>query len=68
MPRKTLRGPLARREPRPASMRPRPDAAENGDPFNWPPFGRPASMRPRPDAAENADAVAVYGAAGAGLQ
>ena len=36
-----------------ASMRPRPDAAEN---FETPPAGAPgrgASMRPRPDAAEN---------------
>ena len=36
-----------------ASMRPRPDAAENVPPH--PPFDRltDASMRPRPDAAEN---------------
>ena len=37
-----------------ASMRPRPDAAENFDPLDLPAAQRqPASMRPRPDAAEN---------------
>ena len=36
-------------------MRPRPDAAENGDDDLGPaPVLRAASMRPRPDAAENA--------------
>ena len=39
---------------RPASMRPRPDAAENDDPsLELLPAVRAASMRPRPDAAEN---------------
>ena len=53
MPRKTQpprprhpRGPLA-------SMRPRPDAAENRASVSNPPATRDASMRPRPDAAEN---------------
>ena len=36
-----------------ASMRPRPDAAENGDRHVGRPALRSASMRPRPDAAEN---------------
>ena len=57
MPRKTLapggaggRGPVA-------SMRPRPDAAENREGYRLGFFGDPASMRPRPDAAENAAAL-----------
>ena len=37
-----------------ASMRPRPDAAENQPDPPLPRAGFPASMRPRPDAAENA--------------
>ena len=53
MPRKTAAGqPLVEQEP-PASMRPRPDAAENlglsRREWQW----WDASMRPRPDAAEN---------------
>ena len=36
-----------------ASMRPRPDAAENGGKFVWTTSSPEASMRPRPDAAEN---------------
>ena len=36
-----------------ASMRPRPDAAENPGSPRRPPVRRAASMRPRPDAAEN---------------
>ena len=36
-----------------ASMRPRPDAAENAGPRATPRGGFFASMRPRPDAAEN---------------
>ena len=54
MPRKTfLRAPFPLLL-RPASMRPRPDAAENGCPeaVAAGKFRR-ASMRPRPDAAEN---------------
>ena len=34
-------------------MRPRPDAAENGEAGEREPGPGPASMRPRPDAAEN---------------
>ena len=37
-----------------ASMRPRPDAAENGSISEEKAIRRIASMRPRPDAAENA--------------
>ena len=54
MPRKTL--PLAVWPPRlcPASMRPRPDAAENPRGLSFPSeLASCASMRPRPDAAEN---------------
>ena len=40
--------------PRSASMRPRPDAAENCDARGRTTDGQYASMRPRPDAAENA--------------
>ena len=36
-----------------ASMRPRPDAAENAGANGVPAWARGASMRPRPDAAEN---------------
>ena len=36
-----------------ASMRPRPDAAENAEGRAHLALGRGASMRPRPDAAEN---------------
>ena len=58
MPRKTAPRPPRRRADTTASMRPRPDAAENackhfsrGILQGW------ASMRPRPDAAENAPGV-----------
>ena len=54
MPRKTRRRPAQPARPHAASMRPRPDAAEN---YRLGFFGGPeevsASMRPRPDAAEN---------------
>ena len=53
MPRKT-RTPRARRAPiARASMRPRPDAAENDEYDVWIEGVECASMRPRPDAAEN---------------
>ena len=53
MPRKTLLVEMERIDGRLASMRPRPDAAENSRVTNdkWP--AAVASMRPRPDAAEN---------------
>ena len=41
----------------PASMRPRPDAAENGQRGDFCHHSPPASMRPRPDAAENSPAA-----------
>ena len=54
MPRKTNCGRAARRGPaRAASMRPRPDAAENARIVGAGLANMPASMRPRPDAAEN---------------
>ena len=54
MPRKTRGDPIAIRWwTSPASMRPRPDAAENGRPDVGFRQARLASMRPRPDAAEN---------------
>ena len=53
MPRKTRNPPSASRRPDLASMRPRPDAAENGEGGGRRRAGRRASMRPRPDAAEN---------------
>ena len=46
-----------------ASMRPRPDAAENPDAAGRTPPPRPASMRPRPDAAENESGCHSRGAA-----
>ena len=53
MPRKTPETvSLMPREPG-ASMRPRPDAAENAVPGEAQPGRTRASMRPRPDAAEN---------------
>ena len=54
MPRKTLTGKRIAEQVSYASMRPRPDAAENGGDGHQ--LGRRdvASMRPRPDAAENA--------------
>ena len=53
MPRKTARG--HHREPpaRAASMRPRPDATENGQEAQEGAEAGAASMRPRPDATEN---------------
>ena len=58
MPRKTP-GLLRRgRDPSPfASMRPRPDAAENEIRDLAAPHSGAASMRPRPDAAENDEAA-----------
>ena len=55
MPRKTRGWLEVVPAPTTASMRPRPDAAENSR--NLPPDSRDvgASMRPRPDAAENMD-------------
>ena len=55
MPRKThtLEPELA--SDRPASMRPRPDAAENRHAVSGAVGAGLASMRPRPDAAENRD-------------
>ena len=53
MPRKTSASFLTASKTPCASMRPRPDAAENvADLHEWPHL-RDASMRPRPDAAEN---------------
>ena len=54
MPRKTLGGDVVRAHRGRASMRPRPDAAENVNVGRREYAVRPASMRPRPDAAENA--------------
>ena len=53
MPRKTAARHVPRRPAVNASMRPRPDAAENGMPDRRPSQPLDASMRPRPDAAEN---------------
>ena len=53
MPRKTSRDPPARAGRPAASMRPRPDAAENFGNCAKQAQTNPASMRPRPDAAEN---------------
>ena len=54
MPRKTGRKAVVPCAPSKASMRPRPDAAENQDAGQQAVGGRRcASMRPRPDAAEN---------------
>ena len=53
MPRKTARLHHRRDRGRAASMRPRPDAAENCLLSLLSRPARPASMRPRPDAAEN---------------
>ena len=53
MPRKTLTGNRDGSEAEKASMRPRPDAAENSIPPEWMEDLVKASMRPRPDAAEN---------------
>ena len=56
MPRKTPVGDPNYERNAGASMRPRPDAAENEPPRSHHPRGDAASMRPRPDAAENRDA------------
>ena len=53
MPRKTRDADAWFDHPMPASMRPRPDAAENGGHAQIGLQPIPASMRPRPDAAEN---------------
>ena len=53
MPRKTLEYRIAPFGWREASMRPRPDAAENRGFLFRGKLGLAASMRPRPDAAEN---------------
>ena len=53
MPRKTGAGQLLSRPRQPASMRPRPDAAENWEEGCEGAGELIASMRPRPDAAEN---------------
>ena len=68
MPRKTAA--LVEPEPgRPvASMRPRPDAAENQRRAEWYLYRMPASMRPRPDAAENPEAKAREETAAVALQ
>ena len=68
MPRKTRAdvdvGPLGDR----ASMRPRPDAAENASPRLHAGRGQLASMRPRPDAAENIVAMSSAARGLRGLQ
>ena len=62
MPRKTVRILLPSCSARHASMRPRPDAAENTPQQPQPdPIPQPASMRPRPDAAENREAQVFQG-------
>ena len=53
MPRKTFRYHSRMGSVRIASMRPRPDAAENAVLSYLASGSPPASMRPRPDAAEN---------------
>ena len=53
MPRKTCGQLGVSRQQRLASMRPRPDAAENTQQTNRSKLDEHASMRPRPDAAEN---------------
>ena len=53
MPRKTMRTGNGTDLDKKASMRPRPDAAENGVRPRSSVSGSEASMRPRPDAAEN---------------
>ena len=64
MPRKTVATPAARRRAPVASMRPRPDAAENERQQARRLGGGPASMRPRPDAAENPRRVRVRSRSG----
>ena len=53
MPRKTVCGSVRSRKHEDASMRPRPDAAENAEAGLRLDLDLDASMRPRPDAAEN---------------
>ena len=53
MPRKTDRDSIRQARSDTASMRPRPDAAENNHNDNDHTTVTTASMRPRPDAAEN---------------
>ena len=53
MPRKTKLSTASSTRPVKASMRPRPDAAENGIGESPAAVAGGASMRPRPDAAEN---------------
>ena len=59
MPRKTGGGGHVATDAERASMRPRPDAAENVDCDRGDRAARDASMRPRPDAAENKPAAAA---------
>ena len=59
MPRKTLGADVDALEAHVASMRPRPDAAENVARGAEDVAARLASMRPRPDAAENAGCLAI---------
>ena len=59
MPRKTSRAVIPLTEHRSASMRPRPDAAENVEAFLLRVAELVASMRPRPDAAENVKPAVV---------
>ena len=64
MPRKTAGPPCGRCGPGRASMRPRPDAAENNDDRNALDRRTAASMRPRPDAAENGVSARCFAAGG----
>ena len=68
MPRKTSECPDAATAVVRASMRPRPDAAENLRERLGIPEPAAASMRPRPDAAENAAAIAARDGVSSGLQ
>ena len=69
MPRKTLEGRKQEAKDDEASMRPRPDAAENVDLGHEPRRATlPASMRPRPDAAENLIVAAALATACSTLQ
>ena len=61
MPRKTPAPRLAAQPASRASMRPRPDAAENSGQGAGDRVDRVASMRPRPDAAENVKVLARVG-------
>ena len=62
MPRKTWKAEREKRDRQWASMRPRPDAAENGPAPTQIRGRRAASMRPRPDAAENVACATVTAA------